>query len=271
MTTLRGFGARVQTVALSAARARMAVMGARDRIDDLVADAGLYDGSMLPYAAVDKAKVLHRLTVDNPAFHYAREDQIRRVMAAGFDMTAGECNLAPSAEVLRWIAGRVTADMITIETGAGQTTVLFAALAKHHYCCTEAAEEIERIRTYMEGIGIPSGNVTFLLGSSDVALPQLKIGERFDFAFIDGCHGYPFPAMDWHHIDKLLRVGGLLGMDNVELRPVREHCEFLEENGSYERIATITAEGYFVRFYEKLRDEHREWVDQEYSRSKRDR
>jgi len=58
-------------------------------------------------------------------------------------------------------------------------------------------------------------------------------------------------------------------MDNVELRPVREHCEFLEENGAYQRIAQLY-HGYFVRFYEKTRDEDREWIYQAYSRAKRD-
>jgi hypothetical protein len=90
-----------------------------------------------------------------------------------------------------------------------------------------------------------------------------------DFAYLDGCHGYPFPALDWHYIDKHLKVGGIIGMDNVELRPVREHCEFLEENGTY-RLAGAVTEGYFVRFYTKLMDQNREWIDQAYSRAKKD-
>jgi hypothetical protein len=58
-------------------------------------------------------------------------------------------------------------------------------------------------------------------------------------------------------------------MDNVELRPVRDHCEFLEENGTYKLVARLNP-GYLVRFYEKLRDENREWIYQGYSRAKRD-
>src|SRR5216684_1815001 len=71
------------------------------------------------------------------------------------------------------------------------------------------------------------------------------------------------------YIDKHLKIGGLLGMDNVELRPIREHCEFLEENEVY-RLAGIVIDGYFVRFYEKQADQEREWVDQRYSRAKQD-
>jgi hypothetical protein len=76
--------------------------------------------------------------------------------------------------------------------------------------------------------------------------------------------------MDWHHIDLRLKVGGIIGMDNCELRPVREHCEFLEENGTYELIGEVFEGGVIVRFYRKLAHEQREWVDQAYSRAKKD-
>ena len=221
--------------------------------------------------AVDKATVLHRLAEDNPAFHYISEDAAVEVVAAGFPITAGEFNLSVCASVLQWIADHVTEDMNTIETGAGQTTVLFAALAKHHYCCTFISDEVRKIRGYLQTIGVPTEKVTFLEGSSDRMLAQLSIDEPLDFAFVDGCHGYPFPALDWHYIDQRLKVGGILGMDNAELRPVREHCEFLEENGSYRRVELISIGDYNVRFYEKLRDENREWAYQKYSIPKKSR
>src|SRR5262249_13782060 len=136
-------------------------------------------------------------------------------------------------------------------------------------CCTGSRLETDKIRDYLERIGVPPEKVTFILGSTDDTLPRLEIGKILDFAYVDGCHGYPFPALDWHYIDKHLKIGGLLGMDNVELRPVREHCEFLEENEIY-RLAGFVFDGYFVRFYEKQADQEREWVDQRYSRAKHD-
>ena len=147
--------------------------------------------------------------------------------------------------------------------------MLIAALAKHHYCCTRSQLEADKIRAYLERVGVPNHKLTFVLGSTDETLPRLEIGTILDFAYIDGCHGYPFPALDWHYIDKHLKVGGIVGMDNVELRPVREHCEFLEENGAY-RLSGVVTEGYFVRFYEKLLNQNRDWIDQPYSRAKKD-
>lgn len=104
----------------------------------------------------------------------------------------------------------------------------------------------------------PLEKISFLLGSTDETLPKIELKHVFDFAYIDGNHGYPFPALDWHYIDLRLKVGGIVGMDNVELRPVREHCDFLQENGTYELIGTLS-EGYYAHFYRKLADECREW------------
>jgi hypothetical protein len=122
----------------------------------------------------------------------------------------------------------------------------------------------------MAQIGIPVDKTTFILEPSDTALPKLSLPEKLDFAFIDGCHGYPFPAMDWHFIDLRLKVGGIVGFDNTEIRCVRDHCAFLEANQAYELVERIdhTSLGgdYGANFYVKLKDEGREWVCQAYNR-----
>lgn len=218
---------------------------------------------------MNKTEIQIRLAEDKPLFHAIDEDGARLATEAGVPVTAGDVSWSVSPGVLRWIADRVTPDMVTIETGAGYTSVVFAALAKHHYCCTYPPREEQKIREYLEQIGVPQSKVTFMLGSTDATLPALSPEVRVDFGYIDGCHGYPYPALDWHYIDKHLVVDGIVGMDNVELRPVREHCEFLEENGSYRLIDKVT-EGYFVHFYRKVADEGREWIQQTYSKAKKD-
>lgn len=215
-------------------------------------------------------EVVSRLETDQPLLHYYDDDWVADAAQAGITIPKGEQSLAVAPAVLRWIADRLTGDMTTIETGAGHTTVLFAAIARHHYCLTYKPREADKIREYLARLGLSDERVTFVFGPTDETLPGLNVGGQvIDFAYIDGCHGYPYPAMDWHHIDKRLKVGGLLGMDNVELRPVREHCEFLEENGTYELVESVYT-GYFVRFYRKREDQWREWVCQPYSRAKKD-
>jgi predicted O-methyltransferase YrrM len=214
-------------------------------------------------------EVLDRLRADRPLFHSLTAEAVRSLIPLGFDVQAGDVSWAVAPRALRWIADHVAPKMVTLETGAGYTTVVLAALAHHHTCCTLMASEEEKIRPYLRQIGVPEEKVTFWIGSSDQSLPRLDPALRLDFAYIDGCHGVPFPALDWHYIDLHMNVGGIIGMDNAELRPVREHCEFLEEDGSY-RLVEEVADGYLVRFYEKLRDENREWISQPYSKAKRD-
>ena len=102
---------------------------------------------------MDKSEVLARLAQDKPLFHYMSEDEVRRAAPAGYTLGVGEVCFGVGPKVLRWIAEHLTGDMITFETGAGLTTVLFATLAQHHYCCTFKSLETDKIRDYLERIG----------------------------------------------------------------------------------------------------------------------
>lgn len=221
---------------------------------------------MTSLASRSPQSIVQRLLDDQPLFHSLDRDGARWLAEQGIAMAAGDFSLAVGPAVLHWIADRVTSAMRCIETGAGYTTVLLAAVAHSHLACTPAASEERRIRDYLSQIGVQQSKVEFLIGPSDEMLPRLDPSARFDFAFIDGAHGYPMPALDWHYIDRRLEVGGLLAMDNVELRPVREHCRFLEENGCYELVDELDDPtcDYVVCFYRKLRESSREWVLQPY-------
>ncbi|HEV8632544.1 MAG TPA: class I SAM-dependent methyltransferase [Thermoanaerobaculia bacterium] len=207
-----------------------------------------------------------RLLEDRPLFHGIDEADVRHLAAQGISFPGGDCSWNVGPPILHRIAARLTGEMVSIETGAGYTTVLMAAVVSHHHSCTAASREEERIRRYLQEIGVPQEKVTFHIGSSADTLPRLELDVPLDFAYIDGCHGYPVPALDWHYIDQRLRVGGIVGMDDVDLRPVRDHCAFLDENGSYELVEAVNDQGN-ARFYRKLKDENREWVCQPYSRA----
>src|SRR6516162_4664983 len=89
---------------------------------------------------------------------------------SGVQPRGGRGQLWHGRNVLRWIADRLTGDMITLEAGAGLSTVLFATLARHHYCCTGSQLETDKIRDYLERIGVSPEKVTFILGSTDDTL-----------------------------------------------------------------------------------------------------
>lgn len=105
---------------------------------------------------MDKTMVLARLAQDKPRFHYMSESGVQQATLTGITVPQGDTSWAVGPRVLQWIADHLSSDMVTIETGAGYTTLLFAALAKHHYCCTPSQREEDKIRAYLGRIGVPN-------------------------------------------------------------------------------------------------------------------
>ena len=204
---------------------------------------------------------VEKLLKDRPKLHYLSQDMASQIEAyTGVKLPPGDKNWGIPDNVIQYICGSVKSDHRTIETGSGFTTVLLTALAAHHTCITIDRTSAEKIIDYMKIIGLPQDKLTLIVESSDTALPNLPESEFFDFAYIDGGHGYPMPALDWHYVDKHLRVGGMIGFDNIEIPAVHDMCEFLRRNKTYRLEARrIYPEwgNYGAEFWVKLKDESR--------------
>ena len=69
---------------------------------------------------------------------------------------------------------------------------------------------------------------------SHIALPQLLEAEtQVDFAFIDGQHTFDFVLVDFFYIDHLLRVGGVVALDDTNMPSIRRVCRFIAANRNY--------------------------------------
>lgn len=69
---------------------------------------------------------------------------------------------------------------------------------------------------------------------SHLALPQLAAQQiEIDFAFIDGWHTFDHTLIDFFYIDKLLRVGGVVALDDGHYQSIRKLCRFIATNRSY--------------------------------------
>jgi Methyltransferase domain len=149
----------------------------------------------------DRLDVVQRLLTDRPAFHQGGE--------------------------VRWDALPGTLEAIrrfthpgdsTIETGAGASTVVFAASGASHTAISPDPAEHERVRDYCQRIGVDVSRITFVIGFSDDALPSLLGRDRtLDVAFIDGEHSYPLPVVDWYYATRSLKIGGKLLIDDIPI------------------------------------------------------
>ena len=74
-------------------------------------------------------------------------------------------------EALAWLEQNVQEGMATLETGAGASTIVFAARGTEHEAVTPDPEEERRIRNACDERGIDAARVTFHIGRSHDVLP----------------------------------------------------------------------------------------------------
>jgi len=69
---------------------------------------------------------------------------------------------------------------------------------------------------------------------SHIALPKLESqGVKIDFAFIDGWHTFDHTLVDFFYIDRMLKVGGVVAIDDADWPAIRKVCRFIATNLSY--------------------------------------
>jgi hypothetical protein len=122
-------------------------------------------------------------------------------------------------EALAFIERTVQPGMATLETGAGASTIVFAAQGADHEAVTPSAEEAERITAECERRGIVTERLRFRIGSSADVLRTWD-ARPLDLVLVDGAHAFPYPALDWWFLAPHLKIGGLMLLDDAYMPPV---------------------------------------------------
>jgi predicted O-methyltransferase YrrM len=176
---------------------------------------------------------VEQLIEDRPQFH---------AQADGTSVSWAVC-----PDVLRFIYESVAAGSTTLETGSGHTTVAFAMAGANHVAVTPSEDESKKITEYCTKLGIAS-TVRFVIEPSDTALPQSEIiPEELDFALIDGAHAFPLPFVDFHYTERRLKVGGIMGVDDIFMPSVRILYDFLQAEDDWELVRQIEDTAFFRR------------------------
>lgn len=134
-----------------------------------------------------------------------------------------------------------------LETGAGASTLLLLCLAPRSLT-TIAPDASLRDRVTAEAARrhIDIAPLRFIVDRSEWALPTLAAaGEQLDVALIDGHHGWPTVFVDFCYVNVMLRPGGTLFLDDVNLHSVAQLCLLLRSQPGYEQVAV---EGRFATF-----------------------
>lgn len=135
-------------------------------------------------------------------------------------------------EALDFIERTVRPGMATLETGAGASTIVFAAGGAEHEAVTPSADEAERITAECNRRGIATERLRFRIGSSADVLRAWK-PRQLDLVLVDGAHAFPYPTLDWWFLAPHLKVGGLMLLDDAYMPPVAAVVDHLRGSSAW--------------------------------------
>jgi len=166
-----------------------------------------------------------------------------------------------SLEVLEYISRK--RPNISLETGAGWSTCVFAACSDKHVCINPDITSNEIIQRFLRKYKINTGELIFLNETSDSALPKLDKSYKIDVALIDGNHSFPIPVIDWYYIDLHLKKDGIVIVDDSHIRSVAVLCDYLSKEKGYKKLANI---GNAIVFRKNVEERVLGWADQPYNK-----
>jgi len=204
-------------------------------------------------------EALERVIRGRPSFH-AGETEIQRsfdhresLLSETESRALGSSGLTCygiGEDVLRFIADSVSEGQRTLETGAGCSTLVFALCKAHHTAVTPSKSEIQLIREYAHINGIGLAEVKFVSEPSERYLPHCEESD-LDLVLLDGKHAFPWPMVDWFFTADRLKRGGMMLLDDAQMRSVSVLAEFMRADPGWEFIRSF--EGRTLAF-RKVRD-----------------
>jgi hypothetical protein len=122
-----------------------------------------------------------------------------------------------------------------IETGAGNSTISFLLCnPKEIISICHDQELYDRITNYCRSQTIPTKPLRTFAERSELALPRIAAsGPQFDFALIDGGHGWPSVFVDFCYVNAMMKRNSIIMIDDVQLYSICELANWLSEQPDF--------------------------------------
>lgn len=176
-----------------------------------------------------------------------------------------------AGEVLRAIAYHCSKMDIghSLETGCGKSTLLFSHLSRQHKVFAMDADKNGNLKKVQNSPFLNSISVEFIEGPAQRTLPQHRFDHRIEAALIDGPHGYPFPELDYYFIYPLLKPGGILIVDDIQIPTIRNMFNFLKTDEMFSLIEVVRNTAFFRRTERPTFDPYGDgWWSQNYNKQR---
>lgn len=138
--------------------------------------------------------------------------------------------------------GRFGSGPRSIETGAGNSTLLFMMLGCSAVTAIAPDERLGR-RIHGEAVqrGLDESVLRYINDRSERALPPLALDEnaRCDIAFIDGNHGWPSVFVDFCYLNMMMERDAVLFVDDVHLYACAQLMLLLREQPEFEQVSVV--------------------------------
>lgn len=167
--------------------------------------------------SADIERLLAALAAEGPAFHLGGRER--------WDVSPG---------TLRLLDSLLSPALRTLEVGVGVSTVVFAAHGTDHRAISPALDEFEAVQSWCADHEVDTARIEFLEGLSDSVLPGLT--RQVDLALIDGAHAFPLPVVDFHFVRRLVKVGGVLVLDDLPIPSMGVVYEFLRGEPNWTQL-----------------------------------
>ncbi len=132
----------------------------------------------------------------------------------------------------------------TAETGCGVSTLVFSQFSRRH--AVFAFDEFgvfEKVKaSQLRG----AAELEFVEGPTQQTLPGQRFTAELDVVLLDGPHAFPFPALEYFHFLPHLRPGGMLVIDDLQIRSVNDLFRFLRGDVMF-KVETVLSRTAFLR------------------------
>lgn len=189
------------------------------------------------------------------------DDLLRLHPLVHLDAHGDPISWAIGEDVLRFLDSLLRPGWRTVETGSGMSTLVFLINGCRHIAISPAVREFGVIRDFCRAHGVDLSGLQEIGQRSELALPQLAM-DQLDLFLIDGRHAFPSPYLDWFYGASMLKVGGLMMVDDTHLLTGAVLRDFLVEDTHWRTVELFDKTAVF----EKLdADVHAgEWNSQPY-------
>jgi len=145
-----------------------------------------------------------------------------------------------------WLPSNIS---FTAETGCGRSTILFSNLASDHtvFCLDDTGQAGSSVDYCRNSAFFNSDHVSWVFGPTQQTLLHHSHPGNYDCVLIDGPHGYPFPDLEYFFFYPLVKQGGLLIIDVVQIATIGQLADFLQEDDMWELVELVRTTAIFRR------------------------